>query len=237
MTQSPEARFYTNYTGGYAGLLSRNLSSLDFLFEAGGRYRACDQYLRKLGSGSDARVVEIGCGNGDTLRWINHHYSPASLRGFDIALQGMVCDGSLTLQPANLNQPLPVEDHSVDMLIAMMVIEHLFDPFAAFSDVARCLSPNGRAFINLPLITSIKNRLRLLVGLMPQTSVSYSKWFAEGHWDGFHLHNFTLGSIKDLCASNGLLITRISTVGHWHSLKSLWPTMLANEISFELRHR
>ena len=80
----------------------------------------------------------------------------------------------------------------------MMIFEHLFDPWFCFSEIKRVLAPNGRAFVNLPLVTSIKNRLRLFFGKLPITSVPYKNWASEGHWDGFHLHYFNLSSIYDL---------------------------------------
>ena len=55
---------------------------------------------------------------------------------------------------ANFNHALPLEDGFVDVFIAMMVIEHLFDPFHAFREIRRLLAPNGFAVINLPLVTS-----------------------------------------------------------------------------------
>ena len=66
----------------------------------------------------------------------------------------------------------------------MMVIEHLFDPFHAFREIERVLSPTGQGFINLPLVTSLKNRLRLLGGNLPVTSVSFDRWLVDKEWDG-----------------------------------------------------
>ena len=57
----------------------------------------------------------------------------------------------------------------------MMVFEHLLDPWFSFAEVKRILSPTGRAFINLPIVTNIKNRFRILIGRMPSTSVPYSR--------------------------------------------------------------
>ena len=59
----------------------------------------------------------------------------------------------------------------------MIVIEHLFDPLKNFKKVFDLLSDDGVAFINLPLVTSLKNRFRLLFGNLPETSDSYDNWF------------------------------------------------------------
>ena len=235
---TPEQTFYKRYTGGYTGHALTNQQHVQALFDPGGRYRLVKEHIEPLGGESKNRsLLEIGCGNGDSLRWLQAHYSLKSLRGFDIALETAVNEGALVLEPANLNHPLPVEQGSVDIFVAMMIIEHLFDPFAAFREVARCLSSKGRGFINLPLITSYKNRLRLLVGKMPETSVPYSHWLTDQHWDGFHLHNFTIKSIVDLCDYTDLRIIQIRAVGPGSRIKSLVPSLLANEISFEVSRK
>ena len=41
------------------------------------------------------------------------------------------------LQIADLNDRFPFEDSEFDSVIAMMVVEHLFDPFHAFGEIAR----------------------------------------------------------------------------------------------------
>jgi len=90
--------------------------------------------------------------------------------------------------------------------------------------------------VNLPLVTSIKNRTRLLFGKIPVTSVPYQRWQPEGHWDGFHLHYFSLESIRDLANYSGLKVTKVLPVGKFYQIKNIWPALLCDEISFELVH-
>jgi hypothetical protein len=51
-----------------------------------------------------------------------------------------------------------------------MVIEHLFNPFHSFREIARTTMPGGHVFINLPLTSSIKNRALVVAGRLPMTS-------------------------------------------------------------------
>ena len=207
-------------------------------FEAGCRYSIITHSLRDSPVENRDLIVELGCGDGSRLLYLKRQFSFCNSLGIDLRFSKEELDGQGgVFFPANLNQPWPIEAEACNVLIAMMLLEHLFDPLASFHEIKRVLAPSGRAFVNLPLITSFKNRLRLLSGKIPVTSVPYRRWFQEGHWDGFHLHYFTLSSIFDLAHFSGLRITKISGVGKFHSLKSLWPTMLCDEISFELRHR
>jgi len=131
---------------------------------------------------------------------------------------------------ADLNTDFPIESASKDVVIAMMVIEHLFDPFHSFSEVARICKPGGLAFVNLPLITSLKHRIALIFGRMPTTSTR--EWFDQREWDGGHLHNFDIAHVKRLAKLYGLTLTRVYPVGRGYHLKKLAPSLLCGEISF-----
>jgi len=155
--------------------------------------------------------------------------------GIDLGFTGVTGHKNARFLPANLNQPWPLEDRSTDVLIAMMLIEHLFDPFFSFRDIGRTLSSDGRAFVNLPLVTGIKNRLRLLAGKLPTTSVPYRRWQQEGDWDGFHLHYSSIHAIIDFACQACLRVVSFSSAGRLASLKDTRQSLFCDEISFELR--
>lgn len=90
------------------------------------------------------------------------------------------------------------------------------------------------AYVNLPLVTSLKNRLRLLAGFVPVTSISFDKWFDERGWDGNHLHYFSLAAIRRLAKACGLRVLDVRGVGSFHLLKSAWLSLSASEITFSL---
>lgn len=184
-------------------------------------------------------AVEIGCAGGDCIAYLGSRFQFERLIGVDIAFpDGMDRRvGNVQFLQANSNEKLPLPDSSVDVYIAMMVIEHLFDPFHAFAEIARVLSPQGRAFVNLPLVTSIKNRLRLLAGRLPVTSVPFERWMVDREWDGNHLHYFSMDAIRRLASMHGMALTKVAGVGAYHRVKSLAPSLLANEVSFVLVRR
>lgn len=183
-------------------------------------------------------AVEIGCADGDCIAFLASEFRFEQAIGIDIAFpDGMQQDvAGVRFLQANSNERLPLDDGSVDVFVAMMVIEHLFDPFHAFSEIKRVLSPSGRAFVNLPLVTSIKNRLRLLTGKLPVTSVAFDRWLVDKEWDGNHLHYFSMDAIRRLTALCGLEMTRTAGVGSHHQLKSMAPSLFANEVSFVVQH-
>ncbi|MGE0255918.1 MAG: methyltransferase domain-containing protein [Alphaproteobacteria bacterium] len=136
---------------------------------------------------------------------------------------------------ANLDDPFPFPDAHFDCALAMMVVEHLYDPFAAFAELARVLRPGAPAFVNLPNIASVKNRWLLLTGRMPVTSSV--DWFEKREWDGNHLHYFTIADVRRLAEVSGLSLTAIHPVGRLTALKRLWPGLLCHEITFTFVRR
>lgn len=237
---SAEAKFYKNH---YAGGVSVGATPLElFVRETlapGKRYGLVAEHLLR-DDVAGGFLAEIGCGGGEALLILSRSQEFDRIIGVDIALvppcwqQGAA--SGVEFLNSNLNERWPFADHEVDHLIAMMVIEHLFDPFHAFREIKRCLSKQGAAYVNLPLVTGLRNRIRLLFGKLPETSVRYEQWFQRGEWDGNHLHYFSLRSIHDLAHSCGLRLTDIRGVGAFHGLKTRLPSILASEVTFRMQH-
>ena len=233
---SAEEKFYKNYNNYDLKALEKNSKKIPNGFHKGGRYNICSKSMDNNSQMSRRLIVELGCANGESLQYLKNKYGFHSAIGCDLAFNDVLEIDNTKLLSTNLNEKWFFADSSVDCLVAMMIFEHLFDPWFCFSEVKRVLAPNGRAFVNLPLVTSIKNRLRLLNGQLPVTSVPYSRWRQEGHWDGFHLHYFSIRSILDLAESSGLKVVRKNAVGKFNRLKDIFPSLLCSEISFELSH-
>ena len=235
---SAEKEFYQRHYDGGLRLATQSLSDTETKhFLPGKRYHLLMSELDRQKRYGTA--VEIGCSGGDCVAFMADKFKFDQIIGLDIGFPDEMQQqmANVRFRQANANERLPIDDASVDVFVAMMVIEHLFDPFHAFAEIRRVLSPNGKAFVNLPLVTSIKNRLRLLSGKVPVTSVAFDRWFDDKEWDGNHLHYFSLDAIRKLAGQNGLEVTRTACVGPNHKLKDLAPTFLANELSFVLEHR
>ena len=202
-------------------------------FAPGKRYHLLHRILNVNHGGT---VVEVGCSDAGSLMYLKHRFGFSRAVGLDIAIERPTIFNGIELVPANFNERLPLEDSSINVFIAMMVIEHLFDPFHAFREIKRVLTPDGVGVVNLPLVTNVKNRLRLMCGRLPETSVGFQRWIAEEEWDGNHLHYFSVPSIYALTAKTGLRIAALSACGRLHRLKKIFPSLLAAEITFSFCH-
>jgi SAM-dependent methyltransferase len=143
---------------------------------------------------------------------------------------GLDCRRAFSHQDVNLNDDLPFANESFDVSIAMMVIEHLFDPFHSFAEIARTTKPGGFVFVNLPLLSSFKSRFAVLCGKLPATSVS--NWWDLKQWDGGHLHYFNISAVRRLAAENSLKFMRFYVVGKFLPLKRIAPSLFCHEGSF-----
>ena len=230
---SAASRFYArshliNQNPGDSSKPADTRNVLGNLGKAEHRYHCVYRYLS---DNPGRNVVELGFGNPEIPNAL------ASLCGtyhiVDIVDRRREASSpqNLSFTAADLNDDFPFADKQFDDSIAMMVIEHLFDPFHSFREIALITRNGGRVLVNLPNIASIKCRVQLLAGNMPVTSSP--DWFEKQEWDGNHLHNFTVGDTLRLASKTGLKIERIFPVGKLIGWKRLWPSLLCHEVSYQ----
>src|SRR5206468_71089 len=177
------------------------LLNVDALFARGGRYGIIAEHF--AANQKVEKLLEIGCGSGVCIAHMQR-FAERSY-GADIYLLPHLKQDRLDschFLELNANDEFPIEDSSFDVVVAMMVMEHVFDPFHFCQEVSRILRPSGIFFLNVPLITAIGHRLTLLAGNLPVTS--RNEWFQDRAWDGAHLHYFTLRLLKRLLRLYGL---------------------------------
>ena len=96
---------------------------------------------------SQYRVVDLGCGNGDTLKKLSPHVS--ELVGIDrsqamlsIAKKQTTNCSNVQLKEGVLEQ-LPLEDNHFDAALCILVLHHVPDIATTLQEVARILKPSG----------------------------------------------------------------------------------------------
>ena len=194
------------------------------------RYSSTYEHLRAHPGG---KVIELGYGRTALVPIL------ARLAGefhiVDIVDRSGVSEqpANLKLHCANLDNDFPFADATFDTAVAMMVIEHLYDPFHAFAELGRILRPGGTALINLPNVASIRCRMQLFFGHLPLTSTD--GWFEAEHWDGGHLHYFTVAEVRRLAHWARFELVTIQPVGSFVGLKTLRPELFCHEITYTLR--
>lgn len=236
MKSSPENSFYTRHYRRQSEIFDGGKSFELQSAQLGHRYNCVRIALPNPGSLS---ALECGVGSLNTCLFLSRFFRNYTV--IDIAADQLKKGGppqsvrDLKLIEHNLNERWPFSEKRFDVVLAMMVFEHLFDPFHSFSETARILKPGGYAFVNLPIVTSLKNRLRLLLGRLPMTSTK--EWWDLEEWDGGHLHFYSVSAIERLSNKYGLYMTAAFPCGNWPRLKRVWPAGLCGELSFVLRRQ
>jgi SAM-dependent methyltransferase len=131
------------------------------------------------------RVLDIGCGKGVYLAQL-----PAGSVGVDLSRPNLErCRArGLTVEPGDLNGPLPFPDGSFSAVLCSHVLEHVDSPIALLRECHRVMSPGGTLVLGLPVEPSLPN---LLLG--------------DGYYSAHpgHLYAFSLPNARWLLAKTG----------------------------------
>ena len=123
------------------------------------RWRAgCDLVPRFVPNG---KLLELGCGTGDSLEryrdlgWQNLHGVELSESAARIARRAGFNVKTAAIESALESHP----DQTFDAIVAVMVLEHLTNPFAVVRQVARKLKPGGEFLFSTVIRESIDGRI------------------------------------------------------------------------------
>ena len=109
----------------------------------------------------------------------------------------------------DLNKLWPLEDDSVDGIIAVEVVEHIEDHLTMFREVARVLKPGGRLLFTTPNILSLKSRILFLFSGYFYSFGPISK---QGFPDGRpHVSPFTIDRYRYVLGGVGLNLVGLET--------------------------
>ncbi|MBF0567056.1 MAG: class I SAM-dependent methyltransferase [Nitrospirae bacterium] len=110
-----------------------------------------DKVALNLVDDKDRVIVDLGCGEGITLKKIVNKFPAAIVLGIDGMTENIDICTRLGL-PASLGDVynLDLPENSVDVVLLFEVIEHLSEPLKALREIHRILKPNGKLIIIFP---------------------------------------------------------------------------------------
>jgi SAM-dependent methyltransferase len=155
------------------------------------------------------RVLEIGCGKGNTLAWLKANRACAWVGGVELS------DKAAREARENLDAIyegdietlyLPVEPGSLDAILCLDVLEHLVDPWHVVQRMHKLLKPGGVLIASVP---NVRN-FRVLVPLLLFGKWEYQR---EGLLDETHLRFFTRDSAIELLQCSGLRVDMTTVRG------------------------
>src|SRR5262245_22465863 len=136
----------------------------------------CARYMTQIALPVDARVLEIGCGNGATTSLIMQHVGPSQLVGIDpspvfldMARETFAGEPRVSFALGDAVETGQAES-LYDLVIAHTVYSHLLDPEGALAEARRILRPGGQLvifdgdFVTLTVALCDGDPLQLAVG-------------------------------------------------------------------------
>jgi len=170
--------------------------------------------------GLGKRVLDLGGRDGTLTR---HFVDGNDVLIGDVDLSAMAyakTQYGIATQEVNLNEALPFQDASFDMIVMAEVLEHLPYPEVTLSEVQRVCKPGGSFLGSLPLAYHLKDRWQVLRGK--------KLWMAG---DPTHLQFFTYDELL-------WLLSRFFQVDEVRVLKGgrkaeLYPRLFARDVAFK----
>jgi ubiquinone/menaquinone biosynthesis C-methylase UbiE len=124
-------------------------------------YRIWRKDLKKYGGfnkNSRFKILEVGCGPGYFLRWIEKWFPESEPYGLDLDEQLIEFAGT-HLNKTKLiihdGHTLPFPDNTFDVVCSLQVIEHLESPESFFQEAKRTLKTNGLLILSTPNPTGV----------------------------------------------------------------------------------
>ena len=114
--------------------------------------------IPRLKLSPSSRFLDIGCGPCGPLTFIlaavgcsgtGVDISPSALQVGRTRAASLGISASLSVQKADLNEPLPFEPRSFDAAMSLDVVLHLRDRLTLFHEVAKVLRPGGRFLVTV----------------------------------------------------------------------------------------
>lgn len=169
-------------------------------------YETIAEHIRKSKSKS---VLDVGCGNGNLLKYLRSQIDGVSLTGIDLSnVKGF--DGVTIINKSFLNYEW---DCKFDMITSLATIEHIDDVNKFVTKIHQKLNSNGLVLVMTMNDDSILYRVARLL-----KNYGLSKSFLR-LYDKHHVNHFSHYSLKKILTVKGFSIQKVYL--HNATLKSL----------------
>jgi SAM-dependent methyltransferase len=151
------------------------------------------------------RVLEIGCGAGQTVQWLKQTGRAKQAWGVELfeaaANQARVHFEAVLVGDAESLVEKAFEGKQFDLILCLDVLEHMVDPWRCVETLQRRLAPGGKLVISVP-------NVRCLSVLVPLVLHGQWRYADDGILDRTHLRFFTRESAQALAAGTMLRVER-----------------------------
>lgn len=157
---------------------------------------------------SGKKVLDLGCGDGRVSAELVK--LGANVVGYDVdpvAIE-LAKQNGLDGQIVDLENKLAIDSDTVDLVLCLDTLEHIYNEDSLVSEIARVLEPDGRVVISIPNHFDIRNRLAFLFG----GSIihwAHKKYDGTTVWGYSHVRFPRLVDLEDLLCKHGLTVEAV----------------------------
>jgi SAM-dependent methyltransferase len=114
-------------------------------------------------------LLDAGCGDGATTQRFARAAGAATVTGLEVerAFAERARARGVEVTEADLNEPWPLADGSIEVVVSNQVIEHLTDSQVFVAEIARTLAVGGLAIVSTENLASWHNIAALTLGWEP----------------------------------------------------------------------
>lgn len=161
----------------------RSSRGREFVFAIGER---AELFRRHVG-GPGRRVLDLGCRYGALTR---EYAAGNEVVGVDVDREALAEAAKLGIETrlTDVDEPLPFENRSFDVVVAGELLEHVRDPARLIEEARRVLVPGGTFVGSVPNVFRLKNRLRFLLGSQPDNDPTHLHLFSPADVDALLAH-------------------------------------------------
>ncbi|MFZ0531648.1 MAG: class I SAM-dependent methyltransferase [Anaerolineales bacterium] len=125
--------------------------------------------LQLVETNSNSLMLDCGCREGDNTLRMARQIGTHHIIGLDYIYSALYRAGKTGIFciQSNLNDSIPLQNDSVDIILATDVIEHLIKPAVFVKEMFRVLKPSGYMILDTPNLSSWHNIFALLIGIQP----------------------------------------------------------------------
>jgi len=137
------------------------------------------------------RVIDLGAGHGYDLDRICQLQPEIHAIGIENhpPYQEKLRDNGYDVLAVDIErQAIPLDDNSIDLVVANQIFEHLKEVFWVCHEIARIVPVGGHLIIGVPNLASLHNRMLLLLGRQPS---------CQRNWSA-HVRGYTKHDLLDL---------------------------------------
>jgi methionine biosynthesis protein MetW len=170
------------------------------------------RYFAELGVVGEARILDVGCGNGYQLAPLAHRHE---VYGLDVSAVnvGKASEKGVKAVLHDVEAPFPYPDGFFDVVVCSEILEHLFFPEKPLAECLRVLKPGGRLIVTVPNLYCLRNRLSVFLGK--------GAIFIEYPENKIHIRFFSIKGMRALLEKNGFKTVKV--LGQHFAMNFDWP--------------